>query len=68
MVKDGGCVLATAHGGDESGLLLVANDQDDPLSFFPELNREWLQRSWSGGSSFWFFLHDDQVELNNTSL
>jgi hypothetical protein len=68
VVKDGGCVLATAHGGGEPGLLLVANDQDDRLSFFPELNREWLQRSWSGGSGFWFFLHDDQVILNNTSL
>ena len=55
MVKGGGCVIAVAHGGDESGLLLVANAQDGSLSFFPELNREWLQCSWSGGSGFWFF-------------
>ena len=59
VVKDGGCVLATAHGGGDPGLLLVASNQDDQLSFFPELNGEWLQRSWSGGSGFWYFLRDD---------
>ena len=73
IVKDGGCVLATAHGGGESGLLLVAKNQDDRISFFPELNREWLQRSWSGGSGFWFFCvmtksHSITLPYRNTSI
>ena len=68
VVKDGGCVLATAHGGNEPGLLLAASDHDGSLSFFPEVNREWLQRSWSGGSGFWFFSPDEQVTHNNASV
>lgn len=28
VIKNGGCVLTTAHGGSESSLLLVANDQE----------------------------------------
>ncbi len=58
-LRQGDCVIATAHGGTQAGLLLAAHIEKDKLTFFPQLDPQWLTQKWPGGSYFWSFTPEE---------